>query len=510
MSARPAALDHVVGERWRLVRKLGEGAGGTTYEAEHLAAGTRATLKLVSAQLGQEGFARLHAEHRALDELLSDHIPRLLDFGADDGLLYLAYDLVDGTPLDQLGVLAPADALAVAYGVAAALAEAHAHGIVHRDVKPANVIVPHDERGQPQLARAMLVDFGVAGVLERRGGASQTRTGQIFGSPLYMSPEQLSGTPQSPATDVYGLGALIYTLIFGRAPFQHENLLELMAAVLTTPLSFPAEPPLTPALRDFLARCLAKDARARPADGRAAHAELQRLRGAPQAPAPARAAPGAAPLAPAPSQPTRTDAGIPVESYVRELAPPRGRAPWPLWLLAGCALLGMAGFFFTSFFLLRAGEAAALAGRVISLVVALLGLAISWLLAFAVHRSIEARRPPLGTTVTALLGRAQVVGDLSQSLAIDVERLFAACRELDQQILAKTLSLMLGEYRQASASSDRQAALMKVVELMEKLQGKLAPWYVRRQALLTWAVGLVGSLLSGAKVVSEVVALLRG
>ena len=140
---------------------------------------------------------------------------------------------------------------------------------------------------------------------------------------------------------------------------------------------------------------------------------------------------------------------------------------------------------------------------------ALGGLAVSWLAGYLIHRAIEARKPALAQTVADVLGRAQLVDNLSQSLALDVEKLIETCNSLDQSMLAKTLGLMLGEYNSAVASEDRQAALMKAVELMDKLHHKLAPWYVKHQILLTWGVGLVGAALSAAKTIGEILSVLH-
>jgi hypothetical protein len=137
------------------------------------------------------------------------------------------------------------------------------------------------------------------------------------------------------------------------------------------------------------------------------------------------------------------------------------------------------------------------------------GVAASWLAAYVVHRAIEKRRVPLAGTVAAVLGHAHAVDDLSKSLAFDVEQLIEVCRSLDQHMLAKTLALMIGEYDKARESEDRQAALMKAVELMEKLHEKLAPWYVKRQTVLTWGVGVLGSVFSAAKTLGELFELLH-
>lgn len=522
----------VIAGKYRLRRKLGEGGLGAVFEATDERLDRRLALKLIRGQGGDSAVtSRALAEYRSVAQLSSRHIARVLDFGTDGDTIFIAQDFVDGEPLGALVPLPLREALTVASGIANALADAHAKGFIHRDIKPSNVIVPR-VNGVLAYDDARLLDFGVAGLLveEARRGARTTVVGQVYGTPLYMSPEQWGGGRQGPATDVYGLGVLLFEMIFGRPPFVGAAAPDVIMAILSQPVQFPATPVLPAPVRDFLAHCLAKNAADRPADGQVAERELGRLfrasgfvatdaratseiaaagppayasfgpptgissvrpPAAASMPAPPAQSAAASP-ATAPSFATPiTPAPMVQASHAADVARPRGAPLWP-WLVSGVATLAVVAALLI--LVRRSGW----------LALGLAGLTVSWWLAFFVHRFIERRRPPLGGTVASLLGRATALEDLTKSLAIDVGKLVEACRQIDQQILAKTLALMIGEYDKANASADRQAALMKAVELMEKLNHRLSPWYVRHQALLSWSIGILGSALSAAKTAREV------
>jgi hypothetical protein len=522
----------VIAGRYRLHRKLGEGGLGEVFEATDESLGRRLALKLIRSHGHDQAVtSRALAEYRSVAQLKSRHVAPVLDFGMDGDAIFIAQDFIDGEPLGKLVPLPLREALVVAGGIANALADAHENGFIHRDIKPSNVIVPR-VGGALVYDEAKLLDFGVAGLLVEgeRQGARTTVIGQFFGTPLYMSPEQWGGGRQGPATDVYGLGVLLFEMIFGRPPFVGQAP-ELIRAILSQPVQLPAEPALPPSVRDFLTRCLSKNMAERPGDGRAAERDLARLfrssgfvmagaratsdvaaaSAAPARPASPSAAPVSAPLAVAPRTFPETVArsGMAAPAFEGTFAVPsvdfgrptlaagtRARSIW-LWVVLAVASL--------------AGAAALLllVRRFEWIAVGFGGLAVSWGLALYVHRLIEKRRPPLGGAVAALLGRATALEDLTKSLALDVGRLVEACRQLDEQILAKTLALMIGEYDKAQASADRQAALMKAVELMERLKYRLSPWYVRHQALLSYSIGILGSALTTAKTAHAVWKLFR-
>ena len=155
----------------------------------------------------------------------------------EPGTLYLASRLVEGRTLEDLlkeqGPMSRADAVTLVGALAGALDALHQSGLVHRDIKPTNVIVP--ALGGP--AAAVLVDLGLAGVVDQ--STKLTRAGEVFGTPGYMSPEQALGRPQSGASDVWALAALYYRLRLGRSPFEREGVLQTLAAVATERVRFP-------------------------------------------------------------------------------------------------------------------------------------------------------------------------------------------------------------------------------------------------------------------------------
>jgi serine/threonine protein kinase len=186
------------------------------------------------------------------------------DYGrAEDGSFYFVMEYLDGPTLEELvrraGPLAPARVVYLLRQLCGALAEAHAAGLVHRDLKPGNVIVAV-LGGQQDVAK--LLDFGLVQDLSAQADSRLTRTGTVLGTPAYMSPEQAAGESSVDARgDVYGLGAMAFFALTGRAPFQGKSLGQLLAA-------HRSEPP--PPLADFrpdaptdlatvVARCLAKD-----------------------------------------------------------------------------------------------------------------------------------------------------------------------------------------------------------------------------------------------------------
>jgi hypothetical protein len=135
---------------------------------------------------------------------------------------------------------------------------------------------------------------------------------------------------------------------------------------------------------------------------------------------------------------------------------------------------------------------------------AAVGIPLSAAAGFGLHALIERRRTPLGGQLGALLGRSASAIDLRRSMAVDLDKLVAACRALDQAIMAKTVGMLVLEYDRAKKSSDRQEALVKAVTLMEKLVEKLQPWYVRHQKAITWGVTAMGSVVGIAKSVVDI------
>jgi serine/threonine-protein kinase len=253
--------------RWRVLRPLGEGAMGTVWLAVDDAGGQAAAIKRFAQDPDLQGAAFDEARERFLAEAALgrrlDHpdIVRILDAGAATDALWLAMEAVPGGSLARYTraprLLPEPLVLRLGARVAGALAHAHAAGVVHRDVKPSNVLVhwPTDT--------VKLADFGVA----RLADAAQTRTGLVMGSPAYMAPEQLAGAPASPAADLYALGVMLFELLTGRLPFDADSLGELLRQVADVPA--PDLAALRPALpadaASLIGALLAKSPAARPA-----------------------------------------------------------------------------------------------------------------------------------------------------------------------------------------------------------------------------------------------------
>ncbi|OZC03988.1 serine/threonine-protein kinase [Rubricoccus marinus] len=233
---------------WRLVREVGHGGMGAVWLAERAEGDFQQTaaIKLVHPGRSAEVIERFCAERRILAGLSHPHISRLLDGGVtDDGRPYLALEYVEGEPITDfcdargLGVEAR---LTLFVQVARAVAYAHQNLVVHRDLKPSNVLVtaPREASGASGPPQPKLLDFGIAKLLDTPE-TDQTRTGAWVLTPAYAAPEQVSGGAITTATDVYGLGVLLYELLAGHRPIEvgHRSPAEIERAIVET---IPAPP----------------------------------------------------------------------------------------------------------------------------------------------------------------------------------------------------------------------------------------------------------------------------
>lgn len=225
---------------------------------------------------------RLNREIETLAGLEDPHLARLRDHGDFEGAPFLVFDLVEGKTLsnhfDQ-----PRVCLRALHDVALALAGIHSRGVIHRDVKPANILV----RLTPEGPRGVLVDFGLA---RGRDLSSLTREGDVFGTPSYLAPEQADGRDLEvgPACDVYALGAVLYHVLTGRPPFVGEDVPSVLRAVVDQLPPPPREiaSDVNPALEALALRGLAKDPAKRPASAAAFAEDLARALSADSAQAP--------------------------------------------------------------------------------------------------------------------------------------------------------------------------------------------------------------------------------
>lgn len=224
LSTESAAAGTWIGQTlgaWRLEREIGHGGMGIVYLAQRADGAYRqsAAVKLLRGSASDaRSVARMQRERQTLAQLEHPNIARLLDGGsASDGTPYLVMEYVAGQPIDQYCQqqhLAPAAIIALMVSVCAAVQNAHQRLVIHRDLKPTNVLVTQD--GVPKL-----LDFGVARLLDPQGSGDVEQThGALLFTPRYASPEQVRGLPVSVATDVYGLGLLLYELLAGESPYE--------------------------------------------------------------------------------------------------------------------------------------------------------------------------------------------------------------------------------------------------------------------------------------------------
>lgn len=271
---------------WRLERCVGQGAMGSVFEARHVQLGRTAAVKVLKREHAQNPalVQRFFAEARTVNTIDHPHIIQVHDFedGSPRGeAVYLVMELLRGESLAarlSRGPVSLAEALGISRQVAAALAAAHRVGVVHRDLKPDNIFLA-EPTADPSAARqggpsapalhVKVLDFGVAKLLTEPS-TGLTLDGVLVGTPRYMSPEQAACLETDARTDVYGLGAVMYELVSGSAPFTESALGTLMVEILTRPAPpvgarAASGEPVGEALEALLARCLAKLPDERPA-----------------------------------------------------------------------------------------------------------------------------------------------------------------------------------------------------------------------------------------------------
>lgn len=249
----------ILGSRYELGRLLGSGGMARVYEAADRVLERRVAVKLVRAGLAADAGVRerLLREARAAARFTHPNVVAVYDVGEDDGEPYIVMEFVDGRTLAQeLSERAPlpvGDALHRAAGVLAALTAAHERGLVHRDVKPGNVLLTDD--GFVKLA-----DFGIAKGLDD-AIAGLTATGQILGTPRYLAPERVTGNTATPQSDLYAVGVLLYEMLSGSPPFDGEQSFAIALAHQREPVPplEEAEPSVPPWLARVVHRALEKD-----------------------------------------------------------------------------------------------------------------------------------------------------------------------------------------------------------------------------------------------------------
>ncbi len=259
--------------RYHLEASLGRGGMAEVFRARDERLGRTVAVKVILPTFASEPhFAeRFLREARLVASLEHPHILPVYDSGDENGVPFLVMPYLQGGTLVErmsAGALPPDTALRWIGELAEALDAAHARGVLHRDVKPANVLLGAGDR-------ALLADFGIAKMAE--AGTQLTATGVVIGTPTYMAPELAQGQPASPASDLYALGVLAYEMLTGAPPFSGESALSLLHQHVSTPPPLAsARAPLPPALDAVFGRVLAKDPARRPASCREFAQELAR------------------------------------------------------------------------------------------------------------------------------------------------------------------------------------------------------------------------------------------
>jgi serine/threonine-protein kinase len=332
----------VLGGRYRLVQPIARGGMATVWLADDPVLSRRVAVKILKDDLAADEATRARFRHEAIAAARLSHpcIVSTYDTGDDDGTAYIVMELVEGPTLRKLiqesGGLPVRDVVKLGTQVADALDAAHRAGLVHRDVKPANVLVP--PRGPVKVT-----DFGIA---KAAGTDDLTKTGTVMGTARYLAPEQVSGRPTDARTDVYALGLLLFECLTGHPPFGGDtDVATAMARLTTSAPSIRAERADVPAaLDDVIHRCLARNPEQRFETAAEVREALRRAELDPTGSV-ARQPTGARPAVPAPSgplpppQPQPRSVGAddtnpaPVPAPAAAPARRRRRRVWPIVLL---------------------------------------------------------------------------------------------------------------------------------------------------------------------------------
>ena len=268
----------ILDSKYKLVEHLGEGGMGSVFRAERLHIGDYVAVKLLHPDLVREEHAleRFRREARAAAMIRHHNVVSIHDFsdGTSNGNktseAYIVMELVQGVSLGNLlrreGHMSPQRAVTLMQDICAGVGVAHRRGLLHRDLKPDNVIVsPPNHEGERETAK--VVDFGLAKVRDIAAQTSLTNTGAVLGTLYYMSPEQCSGEELDARADVYSLGAMFYEMLTGQPPFRSNNVAGIITKHLhELPPAFPPSLQIPPALAQVCFRALAKNRNERQAD----------------------------------------------------------------------------------------------------------------------------------------------------------------------------------------------------------------------------------------------------
>jgi len=356
MATSDTLIDTVFDGRYRILRRLGSGGMANVYLAEDAELGRRVAIKILNDRYANDELfvERFRREAKSAAGLSHPNIVSIYDRGEAEGTYYIAMEVIEGASLKELirtsGRLRPAQAIAYTRQILAALRFAHRNGIIHRDIKPHNILIGQEER-------LKVTDFGIA-----RAGASQmTEAGSIMGTAHYLSPEQARGAQVTAASDLYSVGIVLFEMLTGEVPFSGDTPVEIaMKHLNELPHAPSALAPGIPADLDrIVVRALAKDPRDRYGSAEELDSDLARVEaGLPVARETAEAATAilsgtAVSSAPTqalrpreapPAQPPRRPPAAPYDPYGRPPRRKRSIVPW-LFVAALLAAAAVAGWY---------------------------------------------------------------------------------------------------------------------------------------------------------------------
>lgn len=456
--------------RYTIVRVVGSGANGVVYEARDDGLGRPVAVKVIEGNP-----ERARREARVIGALHHPNIVGVLDVVEHAGRVGIVQEWVPGPSLEQLlvreGTLPIDEVVGLGLDLSRGLAHAHGHGVLHRDLKPSNVL-----RGAEGFR---LTDFGAFGTM--LPDSTVTRSGEIAGTPLWMSPEQITGEPQSVASDVYGLGLLLFRCLHGTVPAEESSsYLELMRHRTGSAVVVPASP-----LQGLLRQCLAREPSARPASAEAVLVSLQ------QALVPSVRAPSPEPLL-APDEPSAVSAEAPGRTTAA--APPARAADATRWALIALPLAVATGLFVALWTTL--GPAVA-----VSAVVAVVVLVAGLMLAQGLRRRWREAEPRSLQRASAVLTGQVAPTDLSSTLMRDLAELTSQLKGLGAAVLGHTVIALAREYEQATDPATRIAVLQQLLAIQERIEDELTPWYVKQREPVALLISAISCLASVAAVV---------
>ncbi len=259
------APDRRLAEQFEFLGLLDSGGMGVIYKARNITINQIVAIKMIQAgDLDDRHVQRFRQEARALSNLNHYNIVQVKDFGfTENAQPYMVLEFIEGMTLSQFIKQQQTVSLeklrSIFTQVTDALSHAHEHGVLHRDLKPSNIMIKTAADGAPLVK---IVDFGIAKMLTAELNSALTRTGETIGSPAYMSPEQISGSPQDARTDIYSLGCVMFEALTGATPFQAENATELAFRQMNADVPNVrdrANQPISESLAAIVTKCLQKD-----------------------------------------------------------------------------------------------------------------------------------------------------------------------------------------------------------------------------------------------------------